>query len=180
LANLAIFTLPIVNIAVQFLVNWTPLTKQLGGLCGISYSTLYVQIYNLIIVYIIPVSLNILFLSLCIRFVSSTGNIRNQQILNNRRKLHRILLFQSIAFYSIWIILWSPFVLSFQFVNTNSRPGVITSTINYIQVAIDPAIVSIIDIRFLKAWKKTYTKLFRRQRRQIKPLVIISTVLKRN
>jgi hypothetical protein len=178
LSNLIIFTLPFLNIAIQFIINWTKLSKQLGGLCGIVYSSVYVQIYNLIIVYIIPVSLNLLFLGLCIRHINSTGNIRNQQIINNRRRFHRTILTQSILFYTIWIILWSPFVLSFQFINVNSLVAIITSMLNYVQVAIDPAIVAVIDIRFLKAWKKTFQKILVKRKRQIQP-TITTTVVRR-
>ncbi|CAF1224399.1 unnamed protein product [Adineta ricciae] len=166
LSNLAIYIIPMLNIIIQFLVNWTQLWRQLGGICDIKYMSVYVQIFNIFIVYFIPVTLNIIFIFLCIRFISSTGNIRNQQIINNRRKFHMRLVIQSVVFYSIWLILWSPFVLSFQFVNANTSVGIVTSMLNYIQIALDPAIVAIIDMRFYKAWKKTFTKIIRKRKRQ--------------
>ena len=174
LSLILIFLLPGINVTFQFLINWTVLWRKTGGLCDITYRAIYVQIYNLIVVYFIPVLLNILFLGLCIRFISSTGNIQNQQIRNNRRKFHRTILKQSILFYSIWILLWSPFVLSFQFINSNSSAGIFTSLLNYVQVAIDPAIVAVIDVRFLKAWKNTYRKLVRKTRRYIQPTTILT------
>lgn len=178
LSNLIIFLLPLLNIAFQFLINWTQLSKQLGGLCDIAYGSAGVQIYNLIIVYMIPVSLNILFLGLCIRFISATGNIQNRQIINNRRKFHRRILIQSILFYTIWIILWSPFVLSFQFINTNTTAGTFTAMLNYIQVAIDPAIIAIIDRRFLRAWISTFKKILKKRPRQIQPTLTTGTIRK--
>lgn len=178
IANIIIYLFPMINIVFQFLVNWTQLWRKVGGLCDIKYLSIYVQIYNLIIVYFIPVSLNVLFLILCIRYIMSGGNIQNQQIRNNRRKFHRMILNQSIMFYTIWIILWSPFVLSYQFINTNSVGGIITSTLNYIQVAIDPAILTVIDKRFLKAWKNTFKKFLRKRQRQIQPNITKKTLRK--
>jgi hypothetical protein len=125
--------------------------------------------------YVIPVCLNIIFLSLCIRYISSTRNIASQQIINNRRKFHRTLLIQSILFYSIWLILWSPFVISFQFTNVNSPVGIATSFVNYVQVATDPIIVAIIDKRFLKAWRTTYRKFVGNRQRQVHPTLVTTT-----
>lgn len=174
LSNFAIFLLPLLNIAFQFLINWTQLLKKLGGLCDITYASVGVQVYNLIIVYAIPVSLNVLFLGLCIRFVKSTGTIQNQQIINNRRRFHRRILVQAIIFYTIWIVLWSPFVLSFQFVNVNSVTGIFTSMLNYVQIAIDPLIIAVIDRRLLKAWADTFKKILRKRPR-IQPTLKTTT-----
>ncbi|CAF0767406.1 unnamed protein product [Adineta steineri] len=177
--HLLMYTLPIVNIAFQFLVNWTQLWKQLGGTCDIRYTSIYVQVYNLILIYIIPVCLNILFLSLSIRFMNQTKSIQNQQIVNNRRKFYRKLLIQSITFYTIWFLLWSPFVISFQFINVNTVAGIATSSLNYIQVAIDPAIVAIIDVRFTKAWKAAWRKIKNYRQAKIHPPVTTVIVRKR-
>ena len=179
LFHLAIYILPMLNIVVQFFVNWTQIVKKTGGLCDINYTYVSSQIYNLIIVFVIPVSLNIIFLGLCFHHIRSTKNIQNQQIINNRRKFHRTLFLQSLLFYSIWLILWSPFVISFQFVNVNSQVGIITSTLNYVQIALDPIIISIIDVRILKAWKITFAKLFgKRHQQQIRPSLKTNTTKK--
>jgi hypothetical protein len=95
-----------------------------------------------------------------------------QLILNSRRRFHRTLLIQSISFYSIWSILWSSFVLTFQFISVNTTPGIATSLFNYVQVAIDPAIVAVIDVRFIKAWKATWRKMRNHRQRQIVPTLI--------
>ena len=175
-----IFILPLANIAFQFPINWAVLSRRLGSLCDIAYTSAGVQVYNLFIVYIIPVSLNLLFLGLCIRFLSSTSHIENQQIRNNRQKFHRTLLVQSIKFYSIWIVLWSPFVLSFQFININSPTGISTTLLNFIQTAIDPAVVALIDVRFMKSWKNTYGKLVDKTKRNIHPTSITTTTGRKN
>lgn len=179
LALMLIFSLPGVNIVFQFLINWTVLWRKLGSLCDIIYASAGVQVYNLIVIYTIPVALNILFLGLCIRFLSSTGDIRSLQILHNRRKFHRTILKQSLIFYTIWTVLWSPYVLSFQFVNSNSLAGIFTALLNYVQVAIDPAIVAVIDVRFMRAWKNTCGKVFKKKQGQVQPTTIIGTVTAR-
>ena len=175
-----IFILPLANIAFQFPINWAVLSRRLGSLCDIAYTSAGVQVYNLFIVYIIPVSLNLLFLGLCIRFLSSTSHIENQQIRNNRQKFHRTILVQSIRFYSVWIVLWSPFVLSFQFININSLTGISTTLLNFIQIAIDPAVVALIDVRFMKAWKSTCRKLVNNTQRQIQPTSMTTTTGRRH
>jgi len=179
IAHITIYSLPVVNIAFQFFTNWTAIWRESGGTCDILYTSIYVQVYNLIIVYLLPVSLNIIFLLLCIRFIKSTGNIRNQQILNNRRKFHRSLLIQSLLFYTIWFLLWSPFVIAFQFINVNTNAGIATSSLNYVQVAIDPAIVAIIDVRFIKAWRATWRKYKRYRQKHVYP-TMTTTVVRKN
>jgi len=175
LALAIVFIAPVANIAFQFPIGWAALWRRSGGLCDISYASVGTRVYNLIVTYIIPVTSNILFLGLCIRCISSTGNIKNQQIINNRQKFHRTILKQSLIFYTIWIVLWSPYVLSFQFVNNNSLAGIFTSLLNYIQIAIDPAIVAIIDVRFMKAWKNTYKRIFKKKQTHVQPTTTIAT-----
>jgi len=149
---------------VQFLANWTLLWRRSGASCDIEYESLIVQIFNLYVIYIIPIVFNLIIIGFCIRHVSSIRGVRSQQIINRRRKHQRTLLFQTITFYSIWLILWSPNVLAFQFINVNTEPGIYTSLLNYVEIAIDPIIIAVIDVRFYKAWQKLSRRI--RGRRQ--------------
>lgn len=162
-----ILFLPALNVLVQFLTGWTDLWRRIGGSCDIQYRFIAVQIFNLFFVYLIPIILSILIIGLCIRHVSSVVGIRSQQIINRRRQHQRTLLFQTIIFYSTWLILWSPNVLAFQFINVNTTAGIITSFINYIELTLDPLIIAALDVRFFKVWQTFWRKvrgLHRRRR----------------
>ena len=102
--------------------------------------------------------------------MSSIKGIRSQQIINLRRKYQRILLLQTIIFYSIWLILWSPYVLAFQFINVNTTPGIYTSLINYLEITIDPVVVAALDIRFLKVWQTIWRRIRGRRQTIVVPL----------
>ena len=144
----------------QLWVNYnSELWRRTGGSCDIQYRYVIVQIFNLFVVYLIPIILSLLIIGVCIRHVSSIVGIRNQQIINRRRQHQRTLLSQTIIFYSIWLILWSPNVLAFQFINVNTTAGIITSFINYIELTLDPLIIAALDVRFFKVWQTLWRKL---------------------
>lgn len=159
LSHFVIGLLPAINVMVQFLADWTLLWRRSGASCDIQYRSLSVQIFNLFVLYIIPIGLNIIIIGLCIRHVSSIRGIRSQQVIDRRRKHQRTLLHQTIAFYSIWLVLWSPNVLAFQFINVNTEPGIYTSLLNYVEIMIDPIIISAIDVRFYRSWHKIWRKI---------------------
>ncbi|CAF1079032.1 unnamed protein product [Adineta steineri] len=166
--------LPAINVIVQFMANWTTLWRKTGESCDVQTVSLSVQIFNIFVTYIIPVTLNVILLTICIRHVSSTVGIRNQQIIDRRRGHQRALLFQTIAFYSIWVALWSPYILAFQFININSNAGIYTSLLNYVEIAIDPAIVAILDVRFFKTWQTIWRKIRTFRHRVVTPVAIIA------
>ncbi len=156
-----IYILPGVNVVVQFLTNLAEIWRRRGGSCDIIYGSLIVQIFNLFVIYIIPIFLNIIILGLGIRHVSSIEGVFSEQIILLRRKRQQIILLQTIAFYSIWLILWSPDILAFQFTNVNSDPAIFTSLLSNIEIALDPVLVSIIDVRFLTTWRTLWKKIKR-------------------
>ena len=159
-----IYIFPPVIIIAQFSTSAASIWRRRGESCDIQYRDISVQIINLFLSYIIPVVVNVIILGLCIRYVSSTKGILSEQIIVLRRKRQRTLLQQTILFYSIWIVLWSPDMLAFQFVNTNSDPSVVTSILSYVENVLDPMIIGIIDIRFLTSWKSLWHFMRRRQR----------------
>ncbi len=162
-----IYILPAINVIVQFLTHQALIWRRRGDSCDIQYNSLIVEIFNLFFIYIIPVLLNIIILGLGIRHVSSINGVFSEQIILLRRKRQRILVLQTLAFYSIWLILWSPDVLSFQFTNVNSNPGVVTILLSYIEIALDPAIICIIDVRFLTTWQTLWKKIKRNRQIEV-------------
>ncbi|CAF2753416.1 unnamed protein product [Rotaria sp. Silwood2] len=167
LIHFLIYILPALNITIQILGNWTVLLRGAGESCDIVYISVTVAIFNLFIIYIIPVLLNTIIIASCIRHVSSIRGIRSEQIINLRSKHKKTLLIQTIIFYSIWIVLWSPNVLDFQFINVNTQPGIYTSLLNYIEITTDPFFVAVLDIRYFQSWKMIWRKIKRYRQRAI-------------
>ncbi|CAF3988978.1 unnamed protein product [Rotaria sordida] len=121
----------------------------------------------LIITIQILVALNTIIIAFCIRHVSSIRGIRSQQIINLRRKHKKTLLIQTIIFYSIWLVLWSPNMLAFQFINVNTQLGIYISLLNYIEITIDPIFVAVLDIRYFQSWKKIWRNIKRYRQRAV-------------
>ncbi|CAF0992232.1 unnamed protein product [Rotaria sp. Silwood1] len=117
-----IYIIPALNLIVQFLTNWTQIRRGTDESCDIIYLSLTVQIFNLFVIYIIPLVINIIILCLGIRHVSSIQGVISQQVILRRRRRQRTLLLKAIAFYSIWLVLWSPDTLAGQFIDVNSDP----------------------------------------------------------
>ncbi|CAF1016274.1 unnamed protein product [Rotaria sordida] len=167
LTHFLIYILPALDITIQILCNWTMLLGQAGESCDIVYISLAVAMFNLFITYIIPIGLNTIIIAYCIRHVSSIRDIRSQQVINLRRKHKKTLLIHTIIFYSIWLVLWSPNVLAFQFIDVNSQLGIYTSLLNYIEIAIDPILVAVLDVRYLQSWKIIWGKIKRYRQRPV-------------
>lgn len=169
LVHVVLYVLPALNIIVQFLVQWSLIWRRRGGSCDITYASLTVQVFNICIIYVFPIAVNIIILGFGIRHVSSVHGVRSVQIIHMRRRRQRILLAQTIVFYSIWLLLWSPDILAFQFLNANSDQALFTALLSVIEIALDPAIVGIIDVRFLTTWRKLWNlvKGRRQQRRRV-------------
>ncbi|CAF1212372.1 unnamed protein product [Rotaria magnacalcarata] len=165
LLHFLIYTMSGLNIIVQFLTGWTDIWRTPGRSCDILYESVMIQIFNLFIMYVIPVIMNIIILALGIIHVSSTYGIRSEQIISIRHRRQRKLLWQTISFYSVWFILWSPNTLVFQFTDDTSTFAIYTSLLCYLEIALDPLIIAIIDLRFLMSWRKIWKKIHRQQRR---------------
>jgi hypothetical protein len=161
---LIICLLPAVNVIVQFVTSFAQLWRRRGGSCDIQYLTVAAQIFNLFVTYAISVTINLIFLILDIRHVSSVHGIVSRQIIDLRRRRQRILLLQTVAFYSIWLLLWSPDIVAFQFINVNSEPAIFTSLLNYIGIVIDPLLLMILDLRLITPWRTVWHKIRARAR----------------
>ncbi|CAF2009860.1 unnamed protein product [Rotaria magnacalcarata] len=159
LSHSLIYILPAINVMIKFLANWTIIWHRAGQSCDTLYVSLPVQICNLFVTYITPVTLNTIIVAFGIRHVSSIKGVRSQQIVNLRRKYKKVLLFQTVILYSIWIVLWSPNIIAFQFINVNTQAGIYTSQFNYIEIAVDPSIVATLDVGFFQSWQIIWRKM---------------------
>lgn len=160
-----IYTMPVIIYTVQFRIGGAYIHGGDGESCDILYRSLAVQIFNIVIIYAMPLFINIILICLGIRHGSSTQGVTSEQIISIRLRRQRRLLLQTLTFYSVWLILWSPDALANQFVNLNSDPAAFTSLLSYIATALDPLIIAIIDVRFMVSWRIIWKKLRRNQRR---------------
>jgi hypothetical protein len=94
-----------------------------------------------------------------------------------REKYHRSLVIQFVVFYTVWLLLWSPNLLIYQFTSGTSDGTVIASLLNFIEITVDPIIIAALDVRFQKIWLKIWvlsTNFLRRRRpdqRRIAPII---------
>lgn len=161
-----IYILPLLILIIEIQIGWTVSYRRSGGSCDLDYAFLSIRILNTFFGYCFPVILTLLFLILSLHHVRmSVATMHTQQIIDARLKYHRLLVIQSFVFYSVWILLWSPNVIVSQYVYVSSTVGATAQLLNYIELTLDPMIISALDVRFLKAWRKTFT----RMKRQVAP-----------
>jgi hypothetical protein len=158
LAHLVIYLIPFISFIIQFFIGWAQLVQYVGSSCDVSYVNLYAQIINVIIAFALPISLNILVIFLSIRHVHLTSRLqRAQHHVSAREKYHRSLVIQFLVFYTVWLSLWSPNIIVYQFTSGTNTATLISSLLNYIEIALDPIIISALDVRFQKVWSKLWT-----------------------
>jgi hypothetical protein len=166
LAHILMYTLPLFGHIITIMCGWSVLENPPGDVCDLLPTSLIIRLLFLLFSYIIPVILALVFLLLSLNYIRNTDNIRTQQIVNARLRYHRQLVIQSGVFYSLWLFLWSPYLLVFPFYYKNSTVGFVAQILNYISIAIDPIVIAALDVRFLQAWKLTGDYVKRRVRRQ--------------
>jgi hypothetical protein len=75
-----------------------------------------------------------------------------------REKYHRSLVIQFVVFYTVWLLLWSPNLLIYQFTSGTSNATIIASLLNFIEITLDPIIIAALDVRFQKIWLKIWVR----------------------
>ena len=135
--------------------------------CHLKGVSMPARLIFLLFSYFLPVSFALFFLALCLNYIRNTDGIQSPAIVDARQRYHRQLVIQSVVFYSLWILLWSPHLLLFPFDYKKNFIGIIAQILNYISITLDPIIIAALDVRFLQAWKSTGEHLresFRRHR----------------
>jgi hypothetical protein len=180
LTHLGIYFIALLVSFVPFVFGWTVLEEYIRDRCEISYTNVYIEVFNIIIGFALPVALNILVIYASVRHIRLRSTLRQtQHHVSAREKYHRSLVIQFLFFYIIWLGLWSPNIIVYQLTSGSS---VITTTarlVNFIEIALDPIIIGALDVRFYHAWKKIwlhlknkYLKCLQPQERQIRPIII--------
>jgi hypothetical protein len=166
---------------VQFVTGWAQLEPFTHDVCDVLYTNTYIQIFNIIIAFALPILLNILVIYASVRHVRLTTALRRaQHHVSAREKYNRSLAIQFLVFYTIWIAFWAPNIIVDQLTNGENGITEFVILLNFIGVALNPIIIGALDVRFWKAWRKLWVQLknkyFRGVERQIRPAIIVPTV----
>ncbi|CAF3818110.1 unnamed protein product [Adineta steineri] len=159
LAHISIYLMPFISLFIQFICEWTQVQVVIRGSCQVIYTNLYIQIFNIITAFALPIFLNILIIYASVRHIRLTSNLqRTQHHVSAREKYNRSLVVQFLIFYVIWAGLWSPNIIVFQ-VSIGGNATSIARTLNFIEIALDPIIIAALDVRFWQSWKKLWMHL---------------------
>ena len=183
IVNFLIYFLPLFGHIIAIKFGWTILQNSPGDACVLLPILLNTRIIFLLLSYVIPVSLTLFFLFLSLNHIRNTNGIQAQEIVDARQKYHRQLVIQTSVFYSIWLILWSPHLLLFPFYYKNGTIGNIAQILSYINITLDPILISALDVRFLRTWKLTggyLLKCIRRQQSTQVPIISSSYSLEQS
>jgi hypothetical protein len=159
-AHLAIYLLPVINLVLQIYINWVSLEPVVGDSCYIANMNVYAKVFNVIITYALPIILNILVIYASLYHVHSIARLRrNKNHVTAREKYDRALAIQFLVFYTVWLLLWSPNVIVYQLVPEREDLKIIVRLMNFMGIALDPLIISALDIRFWHVWRNLWISL---------------------
>lgn len=181
---MGIYLLPLILYTIQIYFGWVSVNEYMNESCDVAYTNIYVQIFNVIFTFVLPISLNIFVIYASIRHVGLTSRLRRvQHRVSARQKYHRSLAMQFLTFYTIWLLLWSPNIIAFQFKSRNNNVMIIIQLLNYVKIAIDPIIIGALDTRFRKVWRHIWKSFKRKlcrhstaQLRRIQPNTITQSI----
>ena len=176
-AHLLIYFVPIILYILELTTEWAQVNMYSDGTCDVSYNNIIIQILNLIIVFALPIALNIAVIGCSIHHIHLTSRLNRTRLhVSAREKYHRSLIIQFFIFYIVWLLLWSPNLIVYQFTSGTSKLTTIASLLNFIEIAVDPIIIAALDVRFQRVWsnirkyiERTYRTRINRTLRQIKP-----------
>jgi hypothetical protein len=178
-AHLTIYLVPLAFLVIELFVGWADIEIFVPGSCDVAYTNVYAKAVNIVFSFALPILLNIFVLYCNIRHVHLTSRLRQtQHHVTAREKYHRSLVTQFLVFYTIWLLLWSPNLIVYQFANGISNLTIIASLLNYIEITLDPIIIAGLDVRFQKLWRNLWiyfknTILCKRtNQRRIAPIII--------
>ena len=159
-AHVCVYLIPFIRFIIEILVGWASVEVFVGNTCAFVYTNVYAQIVGFVIDYILPISLNILVIYISLRKVHLTSHLRRgKHHVSAREKYHRSLVIQFLVFYTVWILLWSPYMIIYQFISGSRKTIVIGDLLSFIETALDPIIIAGLDVRFQHVWRQIWRSL---------------------
>jgi hypothetical protein len=160
--HLSIYLSTLVSIIIQLVTGWTKVDMSDITACVVIYTNIYIQIFNIITAYALPIGLNVLVIYASVRHVRLASTLQQaKHHVSAREKYNRSLVIQFLAFYIIWVALWSPNVIVYQ-VGIGGNVTAIVRLLNFIEIVLDPFIIGALDIRFYRAWQAGWVYVKRR------------------
>jgi hypothetical protein len=159
-AHLVIYLSPWFILIIEFVANWAQLVVAVGSTCDVLFTNVYIRMFNIIILFALPIFLNILVIYASVHHIHKTSTLRKgQHHVSAREKYQRSLVIQFLVFYTIWVILWSPNIIVYQIINSKNDVTVIVRLMNFIEIALDPIIIAALDVRFWRAWQQAWVRI---------------------
>ncbi|CAF4864439.1 unnamed protein product [Rotaria sp. Silwood1] len=153
-AHLSIYIIPLLVYIAPCILGWTDVSGFVRDTCVIFYSNMFIQIFNTIFAFALPIFLNLLVIYASIRHIRIKAALRkSQHYVSAREKFHRSLVIQFVCFYTIWAGLWSPNIIVYQASINQKNIIYIVGILNYIDIVIDPIIIAALDFRLWHTWR---------------------------
>ncbi|CAF4019542.1 unnamed protein product, partial [Rotaria sordida] len=115
---------------IEFLVGWTQIKDPIRGSCEAFYTNIYVQIFNIIFAFTLPMFLNMLMIYASVHHVHLTSVLQWTEHHVSAR------------------IFWSPYIIVSQMSLHQQNLMNVVTIVSFVEVACDPIIVAALDIRF--------------------------------
>ena len=142
------------NLFIQDRLGWSMLLDVPGASCSILYMNIFIRIWNLTIILLLPITTGFCMLVRALYFLK---NFHAQQVMVQRNHHHHLIV-HSLIFYSIWFVLWSPLivVIFFDIDDRNDYVAFAAMTATTLEVFSDPFLAYFLDKRFSRVWKKSF------------------------
>ena len=155
IAHVSIYALTAISTVIQLIFGWAQLLIIFRNSCQITYTNIYIQVFNIITAFALPILLNVVVIYMSVRHVRLTSTLQRATHVSAREKYNRTLVIQFLIFYLIWVSLWSPNVILYQ-VSGGQGLSNIFRLLNFIEIALDPIILAALDVRFWQAWQRCW------------------------
>ena len=154
ISSVIVLCLILINFIIQGIFGWCVVIEDIGSSCTLSYTNIIVRVWNITIILISPILINLFMVMKALYYLQNT----NAHQMFIRRNHHRRLMIHSSIFYFIWLSLWSPsmFFTYLDTENINESIQFIASIGNTLETLVDPFIFILLDKRFGQAYKKSF------------------------
>jgi hypothetical protein len=142
------------NLIIQNIFGWCIVIEETGASCSVSCTNIPVRVWNMTVVLFTPILISFYMVFCSLNYIKNT---HAQQIMM-RRNHHRQLMIHSLIFYSIWLVLWIPWmIVSYLDIDDkNEFIAYVTTVENMLEMLIDPILAVFLDKRFAQAWKTSF------------------------
>jgi hypothetical protein len=139
---------------VRYKFGWCIIIQKPGSRCSLAFSNVAVRIWNEIAGFVLPILICLYVSIRSLMYIRHTHSLQMTIL----RKHHRRLIYRFLFFYTIWLILWGPYVFV-TYLNIETMMDemeFIVVLVTTLDTAIDGILLCDLDKRFEIAWRKTF------------------------